>query len=173
MKIDASELELLIELMALVSKFGKRKMEKVISLLQSDDARESTICILEKAINLSNIEKNKSACINDLNPEDVTFENNYVIKEILELLNDKSKFRNIKDIDSFIKRYIREGIKTSKRKEKINIFIFYISSLDEPKQREILNELQRYVSDSSKKIINYENDLGSWSDIIVNSNKLK
>lgn len=171
MKIDTSDLELLIELMPLISKYGIEKMEKVILLLKNQNSIDDIICILEKSVSLLKSKHEKINHTNKQKDNNVETANNITVETISNILKDRRAFKNIKELDEFIKKYIPQGIHKLKRRDMIEAFSIYIYNQDEKKQKEILKDINRYLPTKNKKEESCKNDLKSWSDIIMKSNK--
>lgn len=169
MKTDARDLELLIEFMSLSSKYGKKRIEKLINLLRDPKTLEDTICILEKTINVISIE-NTPKDVNSIMFASIS-ESNDTLGKINTLLKDTKVFRTIQDLDAVIDIFIKEGINTSKKKDKIEIFNLYLRTLGEEKLKEVLSEIINYrPKTKQKEIKSYDNDLSQWSDIIMKKN---
>lgn len=169
MKTDARDLELLIEFMILISKYGTKRIDKLVKLLKDTKTLEDTICILEKSIAIFRLESSSKDANNIMLPS--IGENYDTLVKINSLLNDNKVFRTTKDLDAVIGIFIKEGINTSKKKDKIEIFNFYLKTLEETKLNEVLSEIINYrPKTKQKEIKSYDNDLSQWSDIIMKKN---
>lgn len=171
MKLNAKELELLIEYMALISKHGRKRIEKVVDLLKDAKVIEDTTSILQKSLDILSLESNKSKNISDTVYVPGINENSNIIDRINNLLNDKKVFKTSKDLDSLIGVFLKDGINTSKKKDKIDIFCYYLQNMEEAEQNEILKVVENYNPKRKEKEVSYENDLSEWSDIIMKSKK--
>lgn len=141
--------------MALTSKYGKKKIEKVISLLKDNKAVEDIICILEKSKNVLELDDSKSKS-DDIKMYSLDMSESIdSITRINKLLNDKKIFKSLKDLDALIKVFIKDGINVSKRSEKIKNFNFYMKQMDEIKLKEILVEIENYNIERKEKVTAY------------------
>lgn len=171
MKKDTTDFEVLMELMSLISKYDINKIERVIQLLKNPNMINDTINIFERSINILKLYNENSEYCNTPKAHIADLSMSIVIKKIRTILEDKNAFKNIREIDSFIKRHVPNGINTSKRTDMIEMFCIFLFDQQEEKQEEILSDIQEFLLIKKNKDSNHKNDLKSWSDIIMNSHE--
>lgn len=157
---DYSDIELLIEFMSLVSKYGRKRVENVIAILKDQQAIDQVIKMLDSSIEIFETHK-VSSKKTDFKP--VTEEEKNMDK-IIRLL--KKGFSSNRRLDEILGKYNNKLTLLKTRDEKLVAFKMYLGSIKNQDLILIYNEIEELFNQHNVTM-EETNDLSKWSDIIT------
>ena len=162
MRTSVEDIELLVELSSLLSKYGRKNFQNVIAILSDPITTERIITLLNKSLDLV---ENEERIITKGGIQEPS-EKEILISNITRLLKDKVLFPNTKELDRFIGKYLQGNISTTKKSDKLKIFHYYLKEQNESSLQSIHDLLVHKRQDSLSAYAE-NNDLSKWSDIIL------
>jgi hypothetical protein len=161
-----SELNILIEYINFVNKFGEKKIEKLLSVIKDADKLNILINCLEEAQKLAKTEHTS----NDINP--ISEKNRMRYDKIFSFLTDKSKFKNTNQLLRFFSTYNFNSKSKSKREDKVREFLYFADRTLNISFDILLDDVMKlYKLTLIEQDVN-QNDLANWSELIIRKNDL-
>ena len=160
MKNNYTDVEILIEFMSLVSKYGRKKVENVIEILKDKQATDQIIKLFDDSIGI--FETNKAILKNG---DSKSFTEEEILTDrIINLL--KNGFTSNRHIDEVLSKYSGKLTLLKKRDEKLVGFKVYLDTLSKQELSAIFNEVREFSVQKSDKLEKVS-DLSKWSNIIT------
>ncbi|MCU6708081.1 hypothetical protein M6D81_05085 [Paenibacillus sp. J5C_2022] len=162
---DYKDIELLIEFMSLVSKYGRKRVENVVGILKDQQAIDQVVKMFSDSIGIFETHK---ASLNKTSIQPLT-EEEKIADMIIHLL--KKELKNNKRLDEVLGKYNSKLTLLKTRNDKLLAFRVYLGSINNHDLSLIYNELQEMNNHQTTKMES-KSDLSKWSDIITKkSNK--